>query len=302
MAAALPEFISPMLAAIGRPFDSAEHLFEIKWDGTRALSYCQDSDYRLLSRKNKDLRPGYPELNFLAALPAGTVLDGEIIVLQQGVPDFRGLLSREQAQSQQRVRTLMRDLPATYVVFDLLYRDFRSLMECPLVERREQLREISSACGNPKLVMSEGVTGDGLAYFEQVRGQDLEGVMAKRLDSLYRPGKRTDAWLKIKAVKHLHCAIIGFVPDGARDLKSVIIAIEEEGVLTCVGRVGSGLGEQMRGRLRDLLFDRLRDTPVIECGIAGKWVEPGIYCTVSYLERTGTGQLRAPVFLDLITE
>ena len=75
MAAALPEFISPMLAAIGRPFDSAEHLFEIKWDGTRALAYCQDSDYRLLSRKKKDLRPGYPELSFLADLPPGTVLD-----------------------------------------------------------------------------------------------------------------------------------------------------------------------------------------------------------------------------------
>ena len=170
------------------------------------------------------------------------------------------------------------------------------------MERREQLREIVSACENSKLVMSEGVTGDGLAYFDQVRGQELEGVMAKRLDSLYRPGKRTDAWLKIKAVKNLHCAIIGFVPDGARDLKSVIVALEHEGVLTCVGRVGSGLGEQLRGRLRDLLFARLRDTPVIECGIAGKWVEPGLYCTVSYAERTASGTLRAPVFHDLILE
>ena len=302
MAAALPEFIPPMLAAIGRPFDSENHLFEIKWDGTRAVAYREGSDFRLLSRKRKDLRPGYPELEFLAELPPGSVLDGEIVVLRDGKPDFRGLLSREQAHGKHRIQSLMRSLPATYVVFDLLYRDHGSLMERPLVERREQLQEIVASTQSPKLILSDGVVGKGLVFFEQTSALALEGIMAKRLDSVYRPGKRTDAWMKIKAIKHLHCAIIGYVPKGSDDFKSLIIAIEQEGVLTCVGRVGSGLGQQTRARLKDLLRSRPRDEPLIDCGIAGKWVEPGLYCTVSYLEHTSTGQLRGPVFLELITE
>ena len=129
--ARLPEFVPPMLARIGKPFDSPDHLFEVKWDGTRALTMSESDGFRLRSRKQKDLVPGYPELKCLEVLPAGVLLDGEIVVLEDGRPSFRGLLTREQARNPESAMRLAQRLPATYVVFDLLYQDHRSVMDRP---------------------------------------------------------------------------------------------------------------------------------------------------------------------------
>ena len=136
--------------------------------------------------------------------------------------------------------------------------------------------------------------------------------MAKRLASPYEPGRRTDAWLKIKQKHRLHCAIVGFLAEGD-DIRSLIIAarsddqedqsdLQQDAQLRCVGRVGSGLTAAMRRRLAELLFSRQRATPFLPCEEDGLFVEPGLYCVVSYLERTRSGQLRAPVFLDLIMD
>jgi hypothetical protein len=111
---ALPDFVPPMLAKIGRePFVSDEHLFEIKWDGTRAIALVEGGDYRLLNRKRRPAKERYPELKALASLPPGTVLDGEICVLVEGKPAFSGMLQREQARGERRIKELARVLPAT---------------------------------------------------------------------------------------------------------------------------------------------------------------------------------------------
>ena len=124
--------------------------------------------------------------------------------------------------------------------------------------------------------------------------------MAKRLDSPYQAGKRTGAWLKIKRHLTLHCAVIGFVPEGKDDFGSLIVAIQEEdGVLRCVGRVGSGFDARLRARVNDFLRRHPRDKPVIPCREKGRWVEPGLYCTVTCMERTADGRLRAPVFGEI---
>ena len=120
---ALPDFIPPMLSKIGSPFDSDEHLFEIKWDGIRALASIEMGTYRLQSRRASDLLPRYPELSFLADLEPGLVLDGELVVLKNSLPDFSAVLRREQARSSMRIRSLARSTPVTYVIFDLLYSD-----------------------------------------------------------------------------------------------------------------------------------------------------------------------------------
>ena len=291
-----------MLARLERePFDSDEHLFEIKWDGIRALSFVQDGDYRLLSRNRFDLKPRYPELGFLANLEEGLVLDGEIIALTDGRPDFRAVLRREQAQSPMKIEALMRSLPVSYVVFDVLYRGHESVMDLPLVERREELLAVVEPAGEPRLVLSEGMTGAGLAFFEGVRQRALEGMVAKRLNSTYQPGRRTGAWTKIKEAHELACVILGWLgePD---DLKSLVVGTEEDGVLVCVGRVGSGLTDAMRTLLLALCRERATDEPLIEVpetGLDAHWIEPGLFCRVRYLERTENG-LRAPVFVDLL--
>ena len=117
----LPAFVPPMLAKKGKPFDSGEHLFEIKWDGTRMLAFVEGDDYRLVNRHRAERTLQYPELACLSQLPAGVILDGEVVVFHEGRPDFRRLLSRDQAGAPFKIRLSARRLPATYVVFDLLF-------------------------------------------------------------------------------------------------------------------------------------------------------------------------------------
>ena len=194
----LPRFIPPMLAKSGAPFDSTEHLFEIKWDGTRVLAFVDQHGYRLVNRNRANVTDRHPELGFLACLPAGTILDGEVVVLQDGKPNFGLLLSRNQTLAPFKIQCLARTLPATYVAFDLLYDRFESLLALPLNVRRERLEKLMRSHSQPRLVFSQGVIGSGKAFFAEVCRFGLEGVMAKRLTSCYRPGRRTDAWIKIK--------------------------------------------------------------------------------------------------------
>ncbi|MFT4514327.1 MAG: DNA ligase D-like protein (predicted ligase) [Planctomycetota bacterium] len=297
----LPEHIEPMLAKIGSAFDSPNHLFEMKWDGVRAISYIDDDGLRMHGRRRRDLATRYPELAFLSELPAGTVLDGELVVLRDdGRPEFRAILSRENA-SAAGVAAAAKKNPAVYVVFDMLYDRGESLLDAPLTVRRERLVELVKRTGQRRLMASDGVVGHGVALFEAATEQEIEGIVAKRLDAPYMPGQRGDAWQKIKPIKSIHCLVLGYEPDGPGDFKSLIVATDFDGELQCVGRVGSGIGEAQRRELRELLFSRAADEPLIDAGMTGCWVQPGIFCTVSYLERTSGGNLRAPVFKGLVS-
>ncbi|MGQ0721245.1 MAG: non-homologous end-joining DNA ligase [Candidatus Eiseniibacteriota bacterium] len=299
--AKLPAFIEPMLAKIGKPFASDEHVFEIKWDGTRALAFVEDGSYRLLNRKRRSRKDAYPELEFLAGLPGGTVLDGEIVILEKGRPTFAAMLQREQAQEPRRVQALMKQLPAAYVAFDLLMRDGKSMMRRPLSERREALHELLAPHPDPRLIRSDGVVGDGATFFEEAVKRELEGVVAKRLTSPYLPGKRTDAWVKIKRTQRMYCAVLGFIAEGG-DLRSLVIAAEDGGTLHYAGRVGSGWNDAKRAEVHTVLRRHLRAEPFLPAPVEATWVEPGLYCTVEFLERTEAGELRAPVFVELIEE
>ncbi|MCK5945466.1 MAG: ATP-dependent DNA ligase [Planctomycetes bacterium] len=292
-----------MLARIGEPFDSDEHLFELKWDGVRAVSYVEHGSLRMHGRRRRDLATRYPELAFLAELPSGCVVDGELVVLRDdGRPDFRAILSRENA-SARSVDAAMRRHPVVYVAFDLLYERGQPLLREPLRARRERLQALVAAAGAPRLMLSDGVVGQGLSLFEAARSQELEGIVAKRLDAPYLPGERGDAWQKIKPVKSIHCLVLGYEPDAARrdDFKSLIVATDIDGELRCVGKVGSGIDEATRRELRELLRAKPAEAPLIDAGVQGVWVQPGIYCMVSYLERTRSGNLRAPVFKGLVS-
>ena len=299
---ALPEFVRPMLATlVDEPFDSPEHLFEIKWDGIRALCFLEGGGYRLLSRNRLDLAPAYPELDFLRALEPGSVLDGELVVLEQGRSSFSRSLERVQAKNRLRIAALARSSPAVFVAFDLLYRHGAKLYDEPLRGRRAALREVVNSAGNSRLAFSEGVEGTGQAFFDEVRARGLEGMLAKELTSSYLPGKRTRAWIKVKTTRTMPCLILGWLADERGELRSLIIGAEEHGRLVCVGRVGSGLTDELRARLRELCRARARSAPLVASAEEAHWIEPGLYCTVTYLERTENG-LRAPVFEELLEE
>lgn len=306
--AELPQFVEPMLAMLGRePFDSDDYLFEIKWDGLRALTFVESGGYRILGRSTADFTPRYPELDFLANLPPGTLIDGELVVLRDGKPDFHEVMAREQARDPGRIRGLMATHPVAYIAFDLIYRDGASLLKTPLVERRDRLREIVAACGDPRLAFSDGVTGEGLRFYDGIVEQGLEGMVAKRLSSPYRPGRRTESWIKVKPRHSIQCVILGYVAEG-NDLRSLVVAADFDGRLEAVGRVGSGLTAQVGQRLLKQLRTLHRDEALIECPETGafgpsqapQWVDPELFCSVSFVERNANGGLRAPVFERLL--
>ncbi len=293
-----------MLAKPAEPFDSDQHLFEVKWDGTRCVAFVDRDGLRLVNRRQVDMTYRYPEFARLIGAPPGTVLDGEIVVFDEGKPSFRKLLSRENTSSR-RVKDSAAATPAVYIVFDLLYENFNPLLDKPIEERREKLTTLVGDLQIESLILSEAVTGHGKLFYDQVAAQGLEGIVAKRLGSRYLPGKRTDAWQKIKARQTIPCAIIGFVPaeDGSRDFRSLVLAAHRDGKkLKFAGKVGTGFDRKLRDQVNEVLWSRLADEPLVPCAESGKWLESGLYCLVSFLEWTNNSELRDPVFEELIVE
>lgn len=300
----LPDFVPPMLAKRGAPFDSDAHLFEIKWDGTRAQARIADGAVELRNRRGEPFGHLFPELvPALAGLPSGTLLDGEVVVLRDGAPDFSLAMSRVHARGERRIGELARSTPVTYVVFDLLFDAGRSLLDERLDVRRAALAQVLSAHPSSSVVLSDGVVGAGLDFHERVCARGFEGVVAKRLDSAYEAGRRSGAWTKQKRVQEIACVVVGWVPKGRDDLQSLIVAgPDEAGNLVCLGRVGSGIATVLRKDLRRRLELHDVDLPFVPCPYEGRWVEPVVTCIVSFLERTGGGMLRAPVFVKLVEE
>ncbi len=291
-----------MLAKAGEAFDSDDHVFEIKWDGTRAIAYIEDGGYRIWNRQHNSLTKKYPEMSFLADLPEGTVVDGEITVFDgDGRPQFNLMLRREQGHGERNIARLAQQIPGTFVVFDLLYDGGESIMDAPLRERRTRLQEIVEAHPHPRLVFSDGVVGQGLTYFEHAADAELEGIVAKRLSSKYTPGKRSSSWTKVKRRHQIPCAVIGYLEDENKEVRSLAIAAHVDGELRAVGRVGSGMTAAQRAKLAEMFADHVQEKPFVETRHpTAIWVAPGFYCSVSYLEWTSEGQLRAPVFEGLL--
>ena len=294
---ALPDFVAPMLARAGPAFDSPDHLFEPKWDGFRALAFVEEGGVRLVSRRRNDFTPRYPEAEALRALPVGSLLDGELVCMGTQGPDFEAMLQREQARGP-RIGALARALPVTYVAFDLLYAGGTSRLRDPLKERRRRLEDLVAPIRDERVVLSTGVVGGGTLFFARTGELGLEGMVAKDLTSPYEPGKRTGAWIKVKSGGRVLCAVIGYTLNEEGAFKSLVLASNdpETGALRCVGRVGSGLTEEMRRFLQERLDTVRRPSPLVACEYAARWTEPTVYCQVRFQSWTSSGTLRAPVF------
>jgi bifunctional non-homologous end joining protein LigD len=231
----------PMLATPAVPFDSEAYLFEVKWDGVRALAATEAGRWRLWGRTGTDYTARYPELAVLGRLPTGTVVDGELVVLQDGRADFPALLRRHQRQHVNPLgaTAFPQRLPVTYVLFDLLFERGRCLVQEALVQRRARLRELLLALDEPVLAYSDGVVGCGREFFARVVAQGHEGVLAKHRASRYRPGQRSAAWRKIKPVGMLPCVIVGYRPN--RDgIQRLLLATVSPAERSGRGQKGSG--------------------------------------------------------------
>ena len=204
----LPQVL-PMLAVAAEPFDSPEYCFEIKYDGVRALAAVDEAGWQLWGRERADYTARYPELDVLHRLPAGTLVDGELVAFDaDGRPDLPRLLRRHGLTDAWRIRQARHWCSVRYMLFDLLYHAGRCLLREPLAQRREVLTEVCRRLDAVDVRFSEGVVGQGRALCAAALAQGHEGVMAKHLASTYRPGRRSAAWRKLKPRPKRTCSLI----------------------------------------------------------------------------------------------
>ena len=287
----------PMLATASLPFDSEEYTFEVKWDGVRALAAVELDHWELWGRRGVDYTSRYPELAVLRRLPAGTVVDGELVVWRDGRADFPALLRRHQRQRD--AAALGHRLVVTYVLFDLLCLHGQSLLQEPLAGRRGRLRALLARVKEPLLVYSDGIEGCGRDFFARVVAQGHEGVMAKRQASRYQPGQRARSWRKIKPAGMLPCVVIGFTARQGR-LQRLLLATLQAGVLRYVGRLRMPWDAPAHALLARRLAGRRRSYPLLDCAEQACWVEPELYCRVTFHGWTAHGHLRDAAFAGWI--
>ncbi len=305
----MPAHLLPMLARAGAlPAEERGWAYEIKWDGVRALAYSQPGELRLESRNLNDITDSYPELARLnrALSSHGAVLDGELVAFDQdGRPSFGALQGRMHVAARAQAARLAKTTPVTYMIFDLLWLDGHSLMDLPYSERRDRL--VALQLNGERWQTPEHVVGQGQELLEATRAQGLEGVLAKRLDSTYRPGQRTRDWIKVKSVGRQELVVAGWIPGKGRRAESIgallLGVYEPDGALRYVGRVGSGFSDSELERLARLLIPLRRDASPFSAGPRPPreaiFCEPRLVAEVEFSEWTRTGSLRQPTYKGL---
>jgi DNA ligase D-like protein (predicted 3'-phosphoesterase) len=310
------------------PFNGDEWFFEIKWDGIRAIAYVGET-LSIRSRNDKEIAGQFPELEELTRLAPGTVLDGEIVAMSGGKPDIQSILPRLQSRGG-RLPPRPTTAPVSYIVFDILEKDGKTLTGLPLAERRKILE--NAVTESSHVVLSVPVEGRGEDYYQLVVAKGLEGVMAKRKDSRYEPGQRSSAWLKIKELKTCDCVIAGYTPGqggrgpafgalllglyenrragmgsgqpGDKSLKNLSVASNPgpAGNLVYIGKVGSGFSDRDLDSLIDTFSTLKTGTAQLtgtEKGETVVWLEPVLVCEVAYQMVTREGKLRIPRFIRI---
>jgi len=302
----MPERLKPMLARAG-DLPAADELwaFEIKWDGVRALAYSTPGKIRFESRNLNDITNSYPELKALnrALSSHSAILDGEIVAFDEdGRPSFGRLQSRMHIASESAARRRAKEVAVVYVVFDLLWLDGHSLVDLPYEKRRAGLQELG--LDGRSWQTPDHVVGNGAAVLAASLERGLEGVVAKRLDSPYEPGRRSSCWTKVKNVRREDVVVGGWSPGEGRRrdrIGALLVGVEEDGELRYAGRVGTGFTDAELKRLVTVL--RQRDTSPFTAGAApprgAVFVEPERVAEVEFTEWTSDGMLRHPSYKGL---
>jgi bifunctional non-homologous end joining protein LigD len=302
----MPASIEPMKATLAeRPPRGEDWLFEVKWDGVRAIAFIEREEVRLQSRSGLRCERQYPELAVLQHQLAAesAILDGEIAVLDDtGIARFHLIQPRIANTDPNTIAHLVRSTPVVYFVFDLLYLDGYDLRNVSLRDRRELLDAVVAPGG--VLRVSDAFPGAGQELLEVARETGLEGIVAKYVNSCYE-SRRSREWIKIKVVGQQEFVIGGFTaPQGDRShFGALVLGVYDDGKLRWVGNVGTGFDQKLlaglHARLQPLIAKEcpFADRPKPDRGMT--WVRPELVCQVKYSNWTQDNRLRAPVFLGL---
>jgi bifunctional non-homologous end joining protein LigD len=307
----MPERIQPMLATLSTlPADDAGWGYEIKWDGVRAIAYCEGGRVRIESRNLREITAQYPEVRKLGEQLGAreAVLDGELVTFDEDErPSFQRLQARMHLASESQIRRRMSEIPVVYVIFDLLHLEGRTLLDAPYTERREALEALDLE--GPSWQVPAYHRDDGAGLLAASRERGLEGVVAKRLESRYVPGRRSRDWLKVKNVHSQEVVIGGWLPGRGRregQIGAVLVGYNDERdgerALRYAGKVGTGFGAADLRRLGERLEPLRREDSPFEGRQPPKgavFAEPQLVAEVEFAEWTAAGTLRHPSFKGL---
>jgi bifunctional non-homologous end joining protein LigD len=308
---AFPGFIPPMLATLARalPPDEAEWTAEFKWDGMRASAYMRNGRAWFRSRTGRDITSSYPELAAIAVAAGrrSLILDGEIVAFRDNRPDFSALQRRMHVTRPNP--GLLAAVPVTFVAFDLIQAGTRSLLRNPYRQRRAVLDGLGLQA--PGVQVPPAFPGEAAVVVAASAAQGFEGVILKRPGSVYEPGRRSSAWLKIKHVRTTDIVVAGWLPGSgyhSRLAGSLVAGVQGPAGLEYCGQVGSGFTEtgrqEITRRLRELEQPQSPFAAAVPQGTArlAHWVKPVLVGEVSYSEWTPGGRLRHPVWRGVRTD
>jgi bifunctional non-homologous end joining protein LigD len=307
----MPQRIEPMLAKLVRkpPAPDDAWGFEFKWDGIRAEAYVEGGIVRLLSRSGETITPRYPEIHPMGRALGSTevVLDGEIVALDdKGRPSFEEIQQRMGLTSESEVRRKMKEVPVTYMLFDVMWKDGHSLLKEPYASRRKTLEALKLKGASWQTPPHE--KGGGPAMLEASRKAGLEGIMGKKLDSPYEPGRRSGIWVKVKNRMGQELVIGGWLEgEGKRRglPGSILVGYYDDGKFVYAGKVGTGFTDATLEKLSELMKPLERKTNPFDRGSPPKgvhFVDPKLVGEFEFVEWTKSGQLRAPAFKGLRTD
>jgi bifunctional non-homologous end joining protein LigD len=290
----MPHNISPMLSTLtDKATNKPGWLYEMKWDGYRAIAEIENGKVKLYSRRGNSLATDYPSIvEALEKVKYNAVFDGEVVALKDGRPDFHTLQQYG-----------IEKAPLQYVIFDLLYVNGEDLRDKPLIERKKRLAEIFPK--HPVLILSEYIEEKGEEFFKKVTAEKFEGILAKDGSSKYLEGKRGDSWLKIKSWNEQEAIIVGFTePRGSRKkIGALVLAAYNKDELKYIGHSGGGFTQselsEMHKILEKITTDKspLKEKVPINSPIT--WVKPQYVCQIKFSEWTKDGRMRHPIYAGL---
>ncbi len=293
----LSSFIEPMKAQLSElpAFDSPEWIFEIKWDGYRAIAEIDKKGNKLHSRNGHTFDKAYPKVfEALNKIKKNAVIDGEIVVFDEnGKPNFQKLQNYKSTDK----------YPIQYYVFDCIELEGKSLVTLTLIQRKQLLQKLLPE--SDVIRYCDHVEEEGKMLFREMQKMNLEGMIAKRKDSKYLVGKRSSDWLKIKNIQTQEAIIVGFTePKGSRSsFGSLLLGVKKKGKLISIGNVGTGFTERSLKDLHGKLQKLIRKTSPLDVPFKESadvtWVEPVLVCNINFTEITEDGSVRHPVFQGL---
>lgn len=294
--------ISPMLiGANGDAFDSTDYIYETKWDGERCIAYLDPmAETDLRNKRNVKMLSKVPELsNIHKQIRSRCILDGELMILKDGKPNFYEIQKRSIMSNKFKIDMLSRQYPATFIAFDILFYKDKDLSLLPVIQRKKYLSK-AIFFESDRLALSRYFDGQGVALYNLVKQQGLEGIVAKRKDSIYIQGKRTKDWIKCKVMTTDDCVVCGYLRKDS-NMTSLILGQYDNGILVYRGHVTLGVSLRLLNQYRYTVIDFPPFPTPPPGNDSAVWLAPELVCVVESMP-TDKDSFRQPVFKGIRTD